>query len=403
MNQNQFVDTHCHLFNIVDIPLYATLQGKIEMGTLKRLLAAFALGGVLIAGKGDDLLEDNEEFIRFFERDIEDNIKWLSTQIRNTVPDKDILITPLVMDFDPIHMTTDSALREPTMEDQLFRLIEAIHKTKDESHGVCICPFLGLDLRKLETGGDSGLNRIKKLWEKYGLASNLKKTLPFETGSVIGIKLYPPIGFSPNPKDQKKKEQYLKFYRWCCEKDIPITAHCQSASGSYSVGKKSREVNKMTHGKNWWYLLEDHPEISDLRINFAHFGGEDGLEDLIDWYGTDKDSWTYYLVRLLKKYPNTYADISAYDFSDEEAFKNLIKLMEKDKDGKFEEEGVYMLEDKLLWGSDVPMVISTNAYRQNGSKNGKSEYKHLYKKFLSTGISKNKLTGINPQRFLTGG
>jgi len=50
MTKNLFVDCHCHLFNIVDIPLYATLQGKVEMGTLKRLVGSFAVSGVVIFG-----------------------------------------------------------------------------------------------------------------------------------------------------------------------------------------------------------------------------------------------------------------------------------------------------------------------------------------------------------------
>jgi len=306
------------------------------------------------------------------------------------------------MDFDPIHQKTDSSLNEPTVEDQLNRLIEAIHTTKDSCQNVAFCPFVGFDLRKLDqSGAEAGLQKIQKIWDTYGTSADDRQAEPLKSGAVFGIKLYPPIGFNPNPSESRKKQRYLEFYKWCCEQDIPLTTHCQSSSGSFSVGKKSREVNRITHGKNWWHLFEKNPDIENLRINFAHFGGEEGIEDLIDWYGIDKDSWTYYLVRLLKKYPNTYADISAYDFSDDDACENLIKLLEKDEDGKFKNEGKYKLSDKLLWGSDVPMVISSNAYRKGGSKNGVSEYKHLYGKFKRTVSSSKKMTCANPIAFLT--
>ena len=402
MTNNLFVDCHCHLFNIVDIPLYATLQGKVEMGTLKRLVGSFAVGGALLAGVGDNILEGKEEFIRFFERSIEDNIKWLSLQVRNTAPDKNILMTPLVMDFDPVHQVSDSSLNEPTVEDQLNRLLTAIHNTKNSCHNVSFCPFIGFDLRKLDEPKEKiGLLKMQELWKTYGTTSKERSTEPLKSGSVFGIKLYPPIGFNPNPLENDKKKRYIEFYEWCCKENIPLTTHCQGASGSFSVGKKSRVVNKITHGKNWWHLFETNPEIKNLRINFAHFGGEEGIEDLIDWLGVDKDSWTFYLIKLLKKFPNTYADISAYDFSDSDACENLIKLLEKDAEGSFNEEGKYELSGKLLWGSDVPMVISSNAYRKGGSKNGISEYKHLYRKFEETVSISKKMTSDNPSAFLT--
>ena len=395
MRENLFVDCHCHLFNIVDIPLYATLQGKVEMGTLKRLIASFAVGGGMLFGFGENILEKNEEFIRFFERSIEDNIKWFYAQLKDVAEDKRIIITPLIMDFDKIHLTS-TTLKEPSVVDQLKRLIEAINNTRNECPNLRIYPFIGYDCRKLEN--HNGLDEIQKIWNSYRIKTSEK----LKSGDVLGIKLYPPIGFNPNPSDQHKKKKYLEFYKWCCNEGIPLTTHCQSATGSYSVGKRNREINKITHSKNWWYLFKENPEIHNLRINFAHFGGEDGVEDLIDWYGIDRDSWTYYLIRLLKHYPNTYSDISAYDFSDEKAIDNLVKIHEMDEDRKFEEENSsnYKLVDKFLWGSDIPMVISSNSYRQGGVKNGVAEYRHLYRKFKRTLLPIKKMTCSNPVEFL---
>lgn len=399
MANKLFVDCHCHLFNIVDIPLYATLAGKVEMGTLKRLAGSFLLSGALLTGIGGNILKKKEEFIRFFERSIEDNLVWLARQVRETATDKTIIMTPLVMDFDKIHDKSSDILTEGNVEVQLQRLRSAIEATKGSCSNVFFCPFIGLDLRKLAT--DSGFDKIKRLWTKYGTSKQDRLNRPLKSGAVFGIKLYPPIGFNPNPTDDALQGKYLEFYNWCVEQEIPITTHCQGASGSFSVGSKSREVNRNTHGKNWYHLFKKSPSIKNLRINFAHFGGEDGTEDLVDWYGVDTDSWTYYLIKLLKKYPNTYADISAYDFSDEGACENLVKILEWDKNNKFHEEGDYKLADKLLWGSDVPMVISNTAYRKGGDKHGKAEYRHLFKKFKDTVSIADKMTSANPIAFLT--
>ena len=104
----------------------------------------------------------------------------------------------------------------------------------------------------------------------------------------------------------------------------------------------------------------------------------------------DKDSWTYIIIKLLKNYPNTYADISAYEYSKKEHRNNLIKIFEKDANGDFGDG--YKLVDKLLWGSDVPMVISTKSYREGHKDKGESQYKHYFKGFLKTINSSKKFT-----------
>jgi len=140
-----------------------------------------------------------------------------------------------------------------------------------------------------------------------------------------------------------------------------------------------------------------------LNINFAHFGGEDGLEDMID-KNIDETSWTYYLVKLLKRYPNTYADISAFDFADKDACKNLKKTLGLDKKGKFDKEGDYKLKEKLLWGSDVPMVISGASFfdkaKQRNKNKGNAEYRHLYDRFTNLVAEHENLTCDNSKAFL---
>lgn len=402
MSQKLFVDCHCHLFNIVDIPLYATLEGKIEMGTLKRLVYSFAAAAAILTGKAEDELKEREEFLRFFERSIKANTKWLANQIKEAVPNRKIVITPLVMDFDMIHGDPDSFLDEPKLGDQMGRLLEAIEETKSKCLYVRFYPFLGYDLRKL-TLADYGLADIKRLWRKYGTTKAQRENASLlKTGSVIGIKLYPPIGFNPYPSDEGVREKYLEFYRWCKNNDIPVTVHCQSSSGSYSVCKKSAEVNRMTNARNWWRLLNENQDINQLRINFAHFGGEEEMKDLFDNKELDKSCWTYYLIKLLKTFDNTYADISAYDYTDEDACEELVELLKMDKNGEFDNEQghVYKLADKLLWGSDVPMVISQDSFRESGKKDGASKYKHLYKRFKGTVPGVEKMINTNPKKFL---
>ena len=402
MSRDLFVDNHCHLFNIVDIPLYATLEGKLEMSTLKKF--AFGLGltigsiPLFLAGTPKSKLKETEEFLRFFEREISSNIKWLTEQIHNTVPaDTDVLLTPLVMDFDLVDKNAKSGLDEPNAERQLNRLVKAIKETKAKTYGIKLCPFMGFDLRKLHNEG--GLKAFQKIWKKYSPKGEIDSYDDLKSADVIGIKLYPPLGFNPYSRIQKNRVKYIEFYKWCCDNDIPITAHCQMSSFSPT---KSSAVKRNTRPANWWHLLQDNKELQSLRINFAHFGGEDGVEDMFDWAfdGIDESSWTYDLIKLLKKYPNTYADVSAYDFADEDACDNINQVLTLDADGKFDKHGQYQLKDKLLWGSDVPMVISDESYREDGDKDAYAAYKYFFKKFKNTISFYKDMTGENSKQFL---
>ncbi len=127
----------------------------------------------------------------------------------------------------------------------------------------------------------------------------------------------------------------------------------------------------------------------------------------------DENSWTYRIIKLLKKYPNTYADISAYDYSKKKHQKTLVKIFEMDDKGNFDSEGSYPLVDKLLWGSDVPMVISDESYCQKEEeKQRESHYKFYIESFIKTIYSSDtlssqqkefiigNLTERNPKRFL---
>ena len=188
---------------------------------------------------------------------------------------------------------------------------------------------------------------------------------------------------------------------------MPLTVHCQT--GSFAAGKEKKKIDDSTTPENWATLL-NRTDLKTLRINLAHFGGETGTDDMFEPFRLDKDSWTFIIIKLLKEYPNTYADIAAYDYSKSEHRNNLLAIFEKDAAGDFGQG--HMLADKLLWGSDVPMVISDKAYRGDISSGSVSEYKHYIKGFIDTINFSNvfdstaktmiiqNLTETNPKKFL---
>lgn len=416
---NNFIDCHCHAFNFVDIPMYLTLSDKIKMGTIGRI--ATSAGALLylpkfITNKNflRSKLAEHKEFVLFFERSLKRNTEMILREMReqivenpNMQDDTEILITPLIMDFDILLEQEMPAQvgKEPSVREQYKRLKKAITSQEIiDIPNTKVCPFVGFDLRKLLVANSSKLSNFKTFWNNNNTLGN-SRVSDLEQGKLLGIKLYPPIGFNPWPK--KTQKNYKKFYSWCCSLDIPLTVHCQK--GSYSAGKEKENLDKNTTPENWKRLLEK-TEFTKLRINFAHLGGETGTDDMFEPFRIDKKSWTYTIIKLLKKYPNTYADISAYDYAKKEHRNNLVKIFEKDEDNKFG--NGHRLIDKLLWGSDVPMVISGKSYRKGSKSKGAAKYKYYFNGFLKTINSSSKLsnsqkkaiiknmTEVNPKKFL---
>jgi len=138
----------------------------------------------------------------------------------------------------------------------------------------------------------------------------------------FGIKIYPAYGYLPS------HPRLMKIYEICEYYNIPVIAHCGTDAAHTSqnfltleylqlteIGKletrktkkvflfKNQFVKYFNRPQNWEVVLKTFP---DLRLNFAHFGGED------DWDGNEKTGrqWTYRIFDLMERYENVYADVS---------------------------------------------------------------------------------------------
>ena len=179
---------------------------------------------------------------------------------------------------------------------------------------------------------------------------------------ALGIKLYPALGFQPYPANQQDWPNYLGFYQWCVEHDIPMTSHCQSVSFNTNTPGADHPNSKPEH----WAKVLQTEGLGDLRINFAHFGGGGNLKSLFKDGYIHTDNATYKIIEMLRDYPNTYADLAAIDFADDDISTNFAKLLSFDEAGKLNRDLKPFLCNKLIWGSDVPMVINSKQYLNGG-------------------------------------
>lgn len=103
----------------------------------------------------------------------------------------------------------------------------------------------------------------------------------------IGVKLYPPMGFSALGNAERDGKQFWKqdwlpdwtdsadlgsrldgamrqFFAWCQAEQVPVMAHTSESNGP------SVEFEKLTDSRYWGLALNEFPR---LRISFGHFGG----------------------------------------------------------------------------------------------------------------------------------
>jgi len=428
MSKRIFIDAHCHFFNLDDIPIYPTIMGYIPVNT-------FLLLGLSIRQVAVKALQKFKPFIQFFERSRYRNLERYAPDILACASKENfdqIILTPLVMDFSKL---TDSV---EEVSDQLVELLSAINHAKPilSKNKTKVLPFFGLDLRHFNDCENT--HAIKQKIDALSMGNfdfqwnkKQKTTGKIINGTIPGFKLYPSIGFSPFPKKKKERDRYMNFYRLCADSGIPITVHCQSiSSGSYKSAADSIEtLNGYLNPVNWSNVLKT---VENLKINLAHFGGDKVLRNTFlnqQTYPRKRPAktWTWEIVKMLKRYPNTYADISAFNFNVQSWLDALGVMLILDENGFYDAfvenptGQLHKLSDKILWGSDWPMVIDDwkDRYQQLYDKFKESlAFKRIFAEKIKQSVdfgSKageitlpdsrqvlEKIVSLNPQRFLFG-
>lgn len=361
-NLEYFIDSHCHMFTIADIPLYDTIRQAAHdrLGPGKRMflpLVSFMLPLI----DPDEKVQKLEKFMRYFENEPCDSVRQLCTEVDELMTlggnvtyrfaAKNTVLTPLVMDFDMGGRILATG-RKSKLAGQVQRLCDAIEQVSPQK--VKVLPFMGIDPERPDF--DHWLKKVQSVQGRGGFAEA-------QNGDFIGIKLYPSLGFSPL--------EHLPKYKTMAEKGLPVTVHCQKDGL-----KLEKDGDSLTDPKNWEAVLAALKAGGvDLTINFAHFGGEDGVKATAAFRDRPpedasvpprifdelrKNTWTRSIIRMLKTYPNAYADLSAFDFGDGEAVASLKWILHFDQQGQFNlpDAPNHPLIDKLLWGSDYPMTLT---------------------------------------------
>lgn len=365
--KNNYVihNCHTHLFTIDYIPKYFLSRYFPTTWAKKKWVAQ--LGVLLFKNRIN-------KYSAFFYSALKKNKGEVFNELKAYYP-KSAKFCVLTVDFDYMQAGKPKYDFVRQVED-LAQLTKEVNK-----EGERIIPFLGIDPRRPDL-----LDMVKCCIEEKGYK---------------GLKLYPGLGFFPHDKKLYPVYEYAEKYQ------IPITTHCIPKNKNHfryrptpemiELAKTIKNYNDKYRSKPYhfaqylnhpfWYseLLKDFP---NLKINLAHFGGNEEWDKYLDLPNDDadrNDNWYSQIRQLLKDYPNVYSDISftVYDNNLYPLLKNLINSVYKDPK-------IYSLREKILFGTDFYMLQKDYKERRFG----------MDLRGYLTEEEYWQITNINPRNFL---
>lgn len=249
---SEFIDVHCHLFDVSHIPMKTIL---LRYGAL----LSIGLGNWKFSSLDDrvrKLVETTESSTLQILEQLVAEIREFLTHERTPMFNPDtIVLTPLVMYFEK------EDKRKP-LDKQASDVKEAIKTfcNLSENSNVRMYPFIGIDPML------PGAVQIVKHY-----ITRPRSQVGAQNGEFIGVKIYPPLNVDVFDSSVDP------FLAHCESNDIPITTH-GSKGGFVSDELDLRTAAMYSHPRRWKRVLKKFP---NLRLNFAHLGGLKG-----DWIET---------------------------------------------------------------------------------------------------------------------
>jgi hypothetical protein len=197
-------------------------------------------------------------------------------------------------------------------------------------HGV-VMPMIGFDPRRHE-GHPNSLDRVKAR---------------VESGSAIGVKLYPPMGFRPLGNTPEIDAQLHDLYDWATRFDVPITAHCSPANAVAGAENDARPGG--------WRPVLEHYE--GLRLNLAHVGGIEKSDPSIP---EQRKGWAEEAMDLIAEFHGKsliFADVSNHDHGRGKVHDFVKDLADKTAPGT----GREAVRGRLAFGTDFWFVFMHDA------------------------------------------
>ena len=173
---------------------------------------------------------------------------------------------------------------------------------------------------------------------------DIVKSAVLEHG-FVGVKVYPPMGWRPvgnratvDMPDAEAKlldQELRKFYTWCEQEQVPITAHGNRSNHAHETFKN------FAGPAGWAAVLREFP---DLHLNLGHFGGPP--------VPAPGSSWPWRIAALTAKHEHVYADVGNHRIDDAEVASGYASMLAQ----MFGDTAIRIISERLMYGSDWFML-----------------------------------------------
>lgn len=270
------IDTHSHLLNLQNFPERIIFKRmNIDKGYIEPLIEALGDNRSLlkIAEKALDIFGNKYRLVQ--------TLELFDSNFDETVEEAIIDMDKAGIDYAvPLMIDLDTPF---TNNDFPFKLMLKKYRELDTSR---FLPFIGVDPRRED---------IVDILQKEDF--------------YFGIKMYPALGFSPNPNDKynspETNRRLRQIYELCVYHNIPVVLHCSKGGIMGDVLKEST-AHYLSSPERIFDVCYEYPH---LKVVLAHGGGEDSF---MGFYNEGKDGWTKTINMYQKERPNLGIDLSCH-------------------------------------------------------------------------------------------
>jgi predicted TIM-barrel fold metal-dependent hydrolase len=282
------------------------------------------------------------------------------------------LMTPAIVDFSKWLEDEDQL----SIEDQVD-VMARIARRKD---GPRVHGFVGFDpLRQAlydhhrRSPGESDPMAVMRraIEVNHNVVGNSTKT----TGGLVGVKLYPPMGFRPIdnkrlPDASFNEPAYLrspdtglgsgigskldaalsKLYTWCSANNVPVMAHTSRSFGPTTAYEDRADPF-------FWTNVLKQDAFPRLRINLAHFGHFNNAVQYARPQSYVDKCWEWTTGKIITSSADAYADISSLgEILNVGPSRKIVECMKAFKE-HFPDS-----HERLLYGTDWSMIAQEERF-----------------------------------------
>lgn len=388
-----FYDIHCHLMNLGDPDFIVFMKqmveniGKETLNSMKAPDYFIDVRNKNFSTKIGNLINvmSHEQWEMAMLIDDDLNGKFSESgetycsegkfQFNGKTYDK-YVITPLIMDFNSniefegLHYSSKPRKNAFTYANGMLESTQLFYEQRPNSM-LEILPFAGINPPAYT------MEMIITWFERYFKDFTSKKSdQNREKPRFYGIKLYPPLGTDPLPKDPLELEKMHYIYSMASEKRIPITTHCDD-EGYRITDVELSHSNTSPH--TWEKVLIEYPK---LKLNFAHFGKQYQR----NMFMMSQTEWRSHILELMTKYQHVFADVS-FNGAIPDYYTNLNDFYKNLKTNEQES-----LKTKLMFGTDFMIHLSkVSSY---------IEYLNIFRDSELNEAIKHEMVNSNCEQFL---